>query len=405
MNCQNLYIDIFAGCGGLSLGLCNAGWTGLFAIEKNAAAFSTLEHNLITNRNHFIWPDWLPVREHDINELLKNYKTELLNLQGKVKLVAGGPPCQGFSMAGKRDKNDPRNKLIKSYIKFIKLVKPEAIIFENVHGFTVEFKTDDGKTKKYSSYVQNALKRLGYKTDYKIIDMSEYGVPQKRKRFIMVGLLNDQNPKVVFEKLIVEKETFFKERNLSPFTSVYDAINDLEKRWGAVDSPDTRNFKAGVYGKVSSSYQQYMRKSITEDNNVAVDSHRFVNHTVDIIALHKNLLEIAPRGKRITPSDGIVQNLNKRGVTVLDRRIPAPTITSIPDDLLHYEEPRILSVREHARLQSFPDWYKFKGKYTTGGKLRKLEVPRYTQVGNAVPPLFAEQIGLVLKEVLEDERN
>ncbi|WP_049948123.1 DNA cytosine methyltransferase [Enterocloster clostridioformis] len=141
MKKQNLYIDIFAGCGGLSTGLLKAGWTGLFAVEKNADAFSTLEHNLINKNKHFLWPNWLEIKEHDINELLKEHEKELLDLQGKITLVAGGPPCQGFSMAGKRDKDDQRNKLVKSYIKFIKLVMPEAIIFENVHGFTVNFKT------------------------------------------------------------------------------------------------------------------------------------------------------------------------------------------------------------------------------------------------------------------------
>ena len=169
------------------LNLMTLGWTGLFAVEKNADAFSTLEHNLIDKNKHFLWPDWLEVKEHDINELIKEHEKDLLNLQGKITLVAGGPPCQGFSMAGKRDKNDQRNKLVKSYIKFIKLVMPEAIIFENVHGFTVNFKDKKG-TKKYSSYVERALKRLGYRTSHKIIDMSEYSVPQKRKRFILVAM-------------------------------------------------------------------------------------------------------------------------------------------------------------------------------------------------------------------------
>lgn len=140
-----------------------------FAIEKNADAFSTLEHNLINKKNHFLWPNWLEIKEHDINEIIKNYEKELQSLQGKITLVAGGPPCQGFSMAGKRDKDDQRNKLVKSYIKFIKLVMPEAIIFENVHGFTVNFKNKKG-TKKYSSYVERALKRLGYKTYHQIVD-------------------------------------------------------------------------------------------------------------------------------------------------------------------------------------------------------------------------------------------
>ena len=100
-----------------------------------------------------------------------------------------------------------------------------------------------------------------------------------------------------------------------------------------------------------------------------------------------------------------MKNLNRRGVTVLNADSYAPTITSIPDELVHYCEPRILTVREHARIQSFPDWYEFKGKYTSGGKRRKNEVPRYTQIGNAVPPLFAEQIGRAIMEVLNDDKQ
>ena len=99
---QYTVIDLFAGCGGLSLGLYLAGWQGLFAIEKNAFAFETLKHNLIDNKKHFAWPDWLPQTNHDINEVLTNYAEQLQNLRGTVDLVAGGPPCQGFSMAGQR---------------------------------------------------------------------------------------------------------------------------------------------------------------------------------------------------------------------------------------------------------------------------------------------------------------
>lgn len=397
---QNLYIDIFAGCGGLSTGLLKAGWTGLFAVEKNADAFSTLEHNLIDKNKHFLWPDWLEVKEHDINELIKEHEKDLLNLQGKITLVAGGPPCQGFSMAGKRDKNDQRNKLVKSYIKFIKLVMPEAIIFENVHGFTVNFKDKKG-TKKYSSYVERALKRLGYRTSHKIIDMSEYSVPQKRKRFILVAM-KKHSPKEVFSILESNRSDFCNNCGIKSRTTVYEAISDLEKACGTCESPDTKGFKAGMYGTAQSGYQKLMRQGM-DGFNGPVDSHRFVNHRKDTVALHENLLKYAPIGKRITPNDNIVEGLNRRGVTVLDKNSQAPTITSIPDELVHYCEPRILTVREHARIQSFPDWYEFKGKYTSGGARRKKEVPRYTQVGNAVPPLFAEQIGIALMEVLKDE--
>ena len=92
-------------------------------------------------------------------------------------------------------------------------------------------------------------------------------------------------------------------------------------------------------------------------------------------------------------------NIKKHTVIPLDKDAKSPTITTLPDDYIHYSEPRILTVREYARIQSFPDWYEFQGKYTTGGKLRTKEVPRYTQIGNAIPPLFGEQSGLVLKEL------
>ena len=122
-------IDLFAGCGGLSLGLYQAGWKGLFAIEKNAFAFETLKYNLIDNKKHFQWPEWLPQTAHDINEVLEKYPEQLKALRGKVDLVAGGPPCQGFSMAGKRVEDDVRNQLVFSYIKFIDLVQPKMILF------------------------------------------------------------------------------------------------------------------------------------------------------------------------------------------------------------------------------------------------------------------------------------
>lgn len=396
------YIDIFAGCGGLSLGLCNAGLKGIFAIEKNKDAFSTFNYNLIQKKSLFEWPDWLPISEFDINDLMKNYKANLESLAGKVQLVAGGPPCQGFSMAGKRKPNDQRNKLVTSYVKFIRIIKPEAIIFENVRGFTVKFTQEDGNEKKYSNYVINALKRAGYKIAYKIIDMCDFGVPQSRKRFILVAMRN-HDPNKLFAALFKNKEDFLKGKGLSTFTFAEEAIGDLKKKHGVVNSPDTKRFKAGIYGPITSSYQTLMRTNNILTPKCAVDSHRFVNHSEVILKLHDNLLQKAERGKRITPNDNIVDGLKRRGVTVLGKNKFIPTITSIPDELVHYEEPRILTVRECARIQSFPDWYQFKGKYTSGGKRRKLEVPRYTQVGNAVPPLFAEQLGLALKEVLNDE--
>ena len=153
-NQQPVYIDLFAGCGGLSLGLHNAGWKGLFAIEKSPFAFSTLKHNLIDTLNHFEWPGWLSQEHHDINEVLKKNQSNLHDLRGKVDLVVGGPPCQGFSTAGLRIENDSRNHLIKSYIEFIRIVQPKLILFENVKGFTQQFKRNKSKGREKKDYFE-----------------------------------------------------------------------------------------------------------------------------------------------------------------------------------------------------------------------------------------------------------
>ncbi len=397
------YIDLFAGCGGLSLGLHNAGWEGLFAIEKSNDAFSSLRYNLIDNIKHFSWVDWLPCSPLDIDKVLLDYKDQIIELRGKVDMVVGGPPCQGFSLAGKRIEHDRRNLLIDSYVDFIRLIMPQIILFENVHGFTVSFISEGEKSKNYSEYVKCELEKLGYTISGRIIDMSNFGVPQKRKRYIMVGCLS-LDPSSFFCMMEEQALLFLSKKGLVSPVNTKSAIDDLKKYCGMVPSPDAPQFKAGLYGEASSSYQQLMRKSDIAEG-CAVDSHRFANHTLAIELQNRAMLDHAPRGKRITPSDGIVTGLQKRGITILDPNQPAPTVTSIPDDFVHYDEPRILTVRETARIQSFPDWFEFKGKYTTGGKRRKKETPRYTQVANAVPPLFAEQAGLVLKEMLDNARE
>lgn len=390
------YIDLYAGAGGLSLGLSEAGLRGLFAIEKNFDAFSTLKYNLIDKRKHFDWPEWLPQTNHDIREVLINYKDELMALRGTVDLIVGGPPCQGFSMAGVRDHSDIRNQLVYSYLDMVELVRPNYIFFENVTGFKVKFKYD-GLGKSYSEIVINKLKEMGYEVNDYTILMSDFGIPQKRKRFILVGSRIDSNFSNQFEtNLISYKDEFLRSKGLAPKTTIEDAINDLLSTFGMIPSFDSSSrFNNGLYGNASSGYQKLMRKNSPK----IPDSHRFARHTDDIIKLHKNIQEKIPPGKRISPSDNLVVGLKRRGVTLLDSQGFSPTITSIPDELVHYREPRILTPRETARIQSFPDWYEFKGKYTSGGKLRKYEVPRYTQIGNAVPPLFAEQAGIVLNKL------
>ncbi|MCA6364960.1 MAG: DNA cytosine methyltransferase [Bacteroidetes bacterium] len=399
------YIDLFAGCGGLSLGLHNAGWKGLFAIEKSPDAFKTLKHNLIDQKKHFTWCDWLPQTNLEINEVIKNYKSQLTALRGMVDMVAGGPPCQGFSMAGRRNENDDRNKLVKSYISFIRLVQPKIIFFENVKGFTQEFKKNREKGKQYSNYVENALKRAGYKVKGELINFGDFGIPQKRTRFILVGVRNDiaKNNKQIagsfFKKIEANKTQFLVNKNLTINTKLKDAISDLLKKNGTVQSPDTANFQAGIYSETKNPYQVLLRKGV--DNKIA-DSHRFPKHRPDIIQKFQVILNTCQKNKDIDPKTRERFNIKKHTIIPLDKNAKSPTITTLPDDYIHYCEPRILTVREYARIQSFPDWYQFKGKYTTGGKRRTQEVPRYSQIGNAIPPLFGEQSGLVLKQLTNE---
>ena len=404
---KHTVIDLFAGCGGLSLGLYQAGWHGLFAIEKNEFAFETLRHNLIESKKHFDWPDWLPKTAHDINEVLKKYSEQLKALQGKVDLVAGGPPCQGFSMAGKRVADDIRNQLVFSYIQFIDYVKPKMILFENVKGFTYAFKKNkNDNARPYSQIVVEELQNLGYDVCPHIIDFSEYGVPQRRKRFILVGIQKELNRSASeFETLLKDKrKTFLKKKNLSITTTLEEAISDLLRSYGETPSCDRKGFMAGKYGPVLSAYQQYLRGEQFIEGDAA-DSHAFAKHTAGKLACYNRLLaEYPTRGKRIDGKAREPWGILQRGITVLDPHTVSPTITGQPDDYLHYCEPRIMTVRECARIQSFPDWYQFKKKYTTGGQMRKLEVPRYTQVGNAIPPLFAELACILLKHMLTNAR-
>lgn len=394
------FIDLFAGAGGLSLGFCNAGFTGIFAVEKNRDAFTTIKHNLI-DKNFFEWPVWLEKKEIDIVDLLQTYRKQLGHLNGEIDVVIGGPPCQGFSMAGRRDHSDMRNTMVNKYIEFVKSVKPKYILLENVHGISVNFKLEDGGNIRYSDLVINGLKDLGYNIKTKEVLMSDYGVPQRRKRFILIGSLQDDIDDF-FIKLQNNKSSFLKSKKLKQQNNVYDAISDLLEKNGIYKCPDCKqDFKSGCYGEQLTSYQKYMRKGIKKGSNP--DSHRFANHNANIVEMQRFMIANLEHGKRYKPTDNLVPNLKRRGVVLLDPNDISPTVTTHPDDFVHYSEPRILTVRELARLQSFPDWYEFKGKYTTGGELRAKDVPRFTQVGNAVPPLFAEQIANIFKELLKNE--
>ena len=400
MNC----VDVFSGCGGLTLGLHKAGVRGLFAIEKSEDAFQTLQYNLIERLNHFTWPKWLPRQALDINLVLRNYPQQLEMLRGHVDLLAGGPPCQGFSLAGRRLHSDKRNTLVHSYIAMVDAIQPKCLLLENVKGFTIPFKVN-GEERQYSSLVVDELRNRHYDVAFQLVDFSRFGVPQKRTRFILIGVSQELQERGIhasdfFVTMEARREAFLNDKGLPlKAISVRAAISDLRQSNGCYPSDEFKGFELGEYGRCMTSYQRLMRHDVAR--GWRPDSHRFARHTKDIRDRFQAAID-----ERMSPTEYRKKfSLNKSSTKCLLHDEPTPTLTTLPDDYIHYCEPRILTVREYARIQSFPDDYEFKGRYTTGGKQRVKEVPRYSQIGNAIPPLFGELAGLVLTEMCDGRRE
>jgi DNA (cytosine-5)-methyltransferase 1 len=411
------FIDVFAGCGGLSLGLMQAGCQGVFAIEKSPLAFSTLKHNLIENKScSFKWPEWLPQKAMTCEELIADYESNLGLLAGHIDLIVGGPPCQGFSTAGKRDPSDPRNKMTEQYLSLVGLVKPRFIVIENVAGYDMKFENEDAakklvgkdKNKSYAQYISERLKNLGYAVSPGLVNCADFGVPQNRQRFLLLCERCEASslpPPNLFRQLKKSRRKFLEKKSLPTRRKVgsQEAISDLEV-FGKHLIPSTDFSQRGFFEieyrepKKPTAYQSLMRIGC---GDLAPNSKRIVNHKPSTIKHFRTVQANCRPGFCLSVDERAKLGLRKHSITVLHPKLPAPTITTLPDDVLHYSEPRILTARESARLQSFPDWFAFQGKYTTGGKQRKQECPRYTQIGNAVPPLLSEAIGKVLLERLK----
>jgi len=393
--------DAFAGCGGLSLGLLQAGLEGRFAIEHDKFAFATLRENLLSRgaKYRYSWPRWLPKEAIAIGALLKEYRSELESLEGAIDVLVGGPPCQGFSTAGRRRHDDPRNQLFASYLEIVDILKPKAVLIENVRGFTMDFDTDK-KVKNYSQELREKLS-ADYDVFEELLDLSRFGVPQQRTRYFLLALqpgFTQVNP---FDLLRERLPSFLRSLSLKAPVSSWSAISDLEvSRGGTQPSRDTPGFEEIRYTKPLTHYQKLMGGGESAPADL-----RLARHSADITNRFRDIIDSSHAEGRLntTISDAIRvrYGIQKKALRVLDPDRPAPTITSLPDDLLHYGEPRILTVRENARLQSFPDWFAFQGKYTSGGHRRRKEVPRFTQVANAVPPLVARAIGEMLIDLFD----
>lgn len=395
-----VFADAFAGCGGLSLGLMQAGLQGRFAIEQDQFAFATLKANFLDRdaKYKFAWPRWLPKEPISIHTLLGRHSDNLIALRGKIDLLVGGPPCQGFSSAGRRRHDDPRNKLFASYLRLVEALHPRAVLMENVRGFTMDFSAEN-KVKNYSQKLRDRLSEA-YHVYEKLIDVSEFGVPQARTRYFLLALergVTQDNP---FEELRNRLPAFLRALKLKAPVSSWAAISDLEiARAGTQPSIDTDGFEEIAYSKPITRYQKLMAEGSDFPSDL-----RLARHAAEIAGRFQEIIELSHAEGRLNTSisDDLRDRfgLKKRALRVLDPDKPSPTITSMPDDLLHYSEPRTLTVRENARLQGFPDWFAFKGKYTTGGHLRRHEVPRFTQVANAVPPLMARALGELMIDLL-----
>jgi len=399
------YIDLFAGCGGLSLGLRKAGLECLFAVEHHQDAFDTYRHNLIEgDERPSHWPDWLAFGPHDVVELSKQNVDQLRSLRGKVDLIAGGPPCQGFSTNGRRNPDDPRSKMVEAYLDIVDLVRPPLVLIENVRGF-VSMPHASGGT--YADAVRHRLGELGYQCWSDVVLASDYGVPQRRPRYICIAAREGSLPGVdALSRLRTARRDFLSSRGLWPGpVSSRDAMSDFalnsdeplpDPDWGAA------GFKAVTRRDdvVLSTYQKLMR----QDAHMQPSDRRIPRHSTATAARMRTILETCVPGRNLTPADRKRLGVGKRSTTPLDGNAPSPTVTTLPDDIIHYADARTMSVRELARLQSFPDWFTFKGPYTTGGARRQTACPKYTQVGNAVPPLLAEAIGEVLLGLLRDQK-
>ena len=403
---EKTFIDLFAGAGCLSLGLMSSGWRGILAVEQNAMAFETLNHNLISGTQGFtyLWPEWFPKSPCAVERVADTYHQQLLQLRGKITMIVGGPPCQGFSLAGKRNKKDSRNSLFKAYMRIVEAIQPLFILLENVQGIAVEFDKKKREKRKvggppllYSQRIALALDKAGYEVQAGLLRAADYGVPQFRPRYFLIAARKGVSPSLKnidpFKTLANLREEFLGSKGLPKDRpiSVREAISDLETVNRMIPCIDSPRFMQGTYRQPTSHYQRLMRGNLEENQ---LDSHRLANHRPETVSRFSEILATCRRGVQLNDSDRERFGLKKHCTVPLDPNKPSHTLTTLPDDIIHYSEPRILTVREYARLQSIPDWFQFLGPYTTGGSRRVRECPRYTQAGNAVPPFIGEVIGV-----------
>ena len=365
MSNRPIAIDLFAGCGGMSLGLEAAGFDIAASVEIDPI------HSLV---HHYNFAYGVTICK-DIASLPSQ---ELLNAIEKkgfdrdVDLIAGGPPCQGFSHMGKRQLSDPRNKLVFEYVRIVLEIQPKYFIFENVPGIVT------GRHKQFLSGLIQEFENNNYSVvkPVQVLDASWYGAPQKRKRLILVGYRND------VQKIQYPACTNGINKDLPPFTNVDAAIADLSKipvfigHDEGIDANqlDYSDFRKSLATKPQGAYFLCHQRATSN----LVWGHLGSNHTANSIQrfaqTHPGKIETISRFLKLSPQ-GLSNTL--RAGTPRDRgayTAPRP---------IHYQSPRCISIREAARLHTFPDWFQFHRTIWHG----------FREIGNAVIPLLAKSLG------------
>ena len=357
-------IDLFSGCGGMSLGLEASGFDIAAAVEYDPI------HTLV---HHFNFPYGVSICQ-DISLLKSSELLQVLKDRGysrDVDLIAGGPPCQGFSHIGKRQLDDPRNSLVFEYVRFIKDINPKYFIFENVPGIA------SGKHKQFLDELVVELERLGYNIEkpIQILDASFYGAPQTRKRLILIGSRSDVE-RARYPSPISSKN------ELANLPSVGQAIGDLEKHKAFIGqdkgidehlldySEFRESYSFDSKGKYTLCHQRNIERVVyghIGSNHTATSIDRFTETIPGTVEKTSRFFKLAVNGQCNTLRAGTASN---RGAYTAPRPI-------------HYSIPRCITVREAARLHTFPDWFRFHNTIWHG----------FREIGNAVIPFLAKSLG------------
>lgn len=356
-------IDLFCGCGGFSKGFQQAGFDIRLGVDMWKDATITYKHN---------FPSAVVLNEDIVNISGEDILNKAGIQKDEVDVIIGGPPCQGFSVSGKRMIDDERNKLYKSFVELLYVLKPKVFVMENVPGLVRLFKG------QIAEQVIKDFTSVGYKVQMKILSADNYGVPQQRKRVFFVGL----NENVFKNKVVYEYPIPFMGVGTNvPAWTCKDAIGDLD----FLPEDKLLGEKIPYKKEPTCQYQRDMRK----------DSEYVLNHSVTI---HKEktreIIALVPDGGNYKNLPEELQNTRKVHIawTRMDSNKPCFTIDTGHNHHFHYKENRVPTVRESARIQSFPDNFEFIG----------IKTSQLKQVGNAVPPLLAEAVAKNIIAVLNE---